>query len=122
MLGAPQTFVDGARTLAENMGDAGFLLPAQSLQPTGVFDGAGTPLTSLDATFVNQSAVGEWTLYIGSSQGGDLGEVESWTLHIVTGSDPVPANSPAGTVALTAALLLGTAWCVFRRQATRPPA
>jgi len=105
VLGSPQTFIDGALVLAENMGDAGSPLPAQELQATGVFDGARTPLTLLMEAYGETSAVGDWTLYIGSSQGGDLGEVDSWTLHVGTGSDPVPSVSEWGLVVLTLLLL-----------------
>ena len=39
VLGFPQTFIDGAAILAEDMGNPDGVLPAQELQPTGVFDG-----------------------------------------------------------------------------------
>lgn len=115
VLGFPQSFVDGAAILAENMGAAGPMLPAQELQPTGVFDGAQTPLTSLVGAFEQTSAVGEWTLYIGSSQGGDLGEVVSWTLHLTTGANPVPATSDLGLAILTLSLIAASMIAIRRR-------
>ena len=105
VLGLPQTFTDGAAILAEEMGDAGDRLPAQELQATGVFDGSETPLTLLGETYGETSAVGDWTLYIGSSQGGDLGKVDSWTLHITGLSEPVPTVSEQGLVVLSLLLL-----------------
>jgi subtilisin-like proprotein convertase family protein len=116
VLGFPQTFVDGAAILAEAMGEAGEQLPAQELQATGVFDGLDTPLTSLIESFAETSAVGEWTLYIGSSQGGDLGKVDSWTLHVTTGAEPVPAVSEWGLVGLTLILLSAGTVCLYRSQ------
>ena len=118
VLGLPQTFIDGAAILAEEMGDAGDRLPAQELQATGVFDGSETPLTLLGETYGETSAVGDWTLYIGSSQGGDLGKVDSWTLHITGLSEPVPTVSEQGLVVLT--LLLLSASIIVLRGRPRP--
>ena len=89
VFGAAQTFMDGADILAEDMGDAGSPLAAQILQPTGFYDGFGTPETALLGTYGGSSAVGDWTLYIGDSAGGDLGSVEAWTLHLTTIPEPV---------------------------------
>ncbi len=115
VLGFPQTFIDGAAILAEDMGNAGDELPAQELQATGVFDGSQTPRTSLMETYGETSAVGDWTLYIGSSQGGDLGKVDSWTLHLTTVPEPVPTVSDWGLVVLTS-LLLSAGTIVFARR------
>lgn len=119
VLAFPQTFTDGAAILAEDMGDAGTPLPTQQLQPTGVFDGVQTPLTSLTQMYGGTSAGGDWTLYIGSSQGGDVGEVDSWTLHLTTGPEPVPTVSEWGMVALLV-LLLTAGTVAFTNQRSRP--
>ena len=49
------------------------------------------------------------------SQGGDLGEVDSWTLHLMTGSEPVPSVSEWGLAVLTL-LLLSAGTIVFVRR------
>ncbi len=115
VLGSPQTFVDGAAILAEDMGGDGSFLPAQALQATGVFDGLQTPLTSLKDMYGGASAVGEWTLYIGSGQGGDAGAVDSWTLHLTSLPGPVPTVSTWGLAAMVL-LVIGAATITFKRM------
>ena len=69
-------------------------------------------------TFGETSAVGDWTLYIGSGQGGDLGNVDSWTLHLTTVPEAVPTVSEWGLVVLT--LLLLSASTIMLHSRPRP--
>jgi hypothetical protein len=104
ILGNVQSFMDGAALHAELMGDAGTPIPPQTLQPTGIYDGSGTPTTSLVGTFGGTNAVGLWRLHIGDSAVGDYGNLGSWTLHL----DTIP--EPAGL------LLIGLGALVLRRR------
>ena len=70
---------------------------------------------SLMEKYGETSAVGDWTLYIGSSQGGDLGKVDSWTLHLTTVPEPVPTVCDWGLVVLTL-LLLSAGTIMFARR------
>ena len=88
VFGAVQTFDDDGIIAAEDIGLAGSPIAAQMLYPTGVYDGFSTPTTSLVGTYGATNAVGDWTLYIGDSAGGDVGTLESWTLHLTTTPEP----------------------------------
>jgi len=39
------------------------------------------------AEFAGEVAVGDWTLYIGDDAGGDIGELDQWTLNLTTVTD-----------------------------------
>jgi subtilisin-like proprotein convertase family protein len=85
VFGATQRFGDGLGPIAENMGvGQPATLPAGSWDPHGGILGD----TSFTTTFGATNAVGNWTLYMGDSAGGDVGNFRSFTLDLITTPEP----------------------------------
>jgi subtilisin-like proprotein convertase family protein len=99
----PVTFDDSAGKSAEDMGDN--LNRFQEVcQDDGIcdfFPAAGAAGGPNLAGFNGQSAMGDWTLYIGDAAGDDVGELDQWCLIVTTLIPATATPTPTRTATPT---------------------
>jgi len=79
------TFIDGAGTSAEDLGQGGGTIAVGSYYPDA--DGWSQDISSF-AGFAGEIAAGDWVLRVGDYAAGDTGRFVRWQLHIEAVPEP----------------------------------